>query len=700
MTRTLSILLLLVVGLTSGFGRAFAGESELLAVYDVSALLGTDTAVVEATIRAEFPVEERLIWLATLVQAREEQRVLRDDPESGRGLTGLELARWFEILTHAEATPLSRLRPAGRGLCVSGPRALHEQVVRRIDALRTALWTRHRFEILLISATPAQLAELVPAGSRCRVGNSGQSGLRLSAEAATAFLQRLAANREILERGRGAMNMGWGEEVRFGQVREISHAEAVESQLAFGRTFGLPRPGKIEDGVRIHARVESAAGQSVRLRADLETALLVGLERFQVPGGAVEVPSLLSRSAVLDEALEPGALIGLLGLHDAFALTGAVRGERVRGCETQLAVLFRYLGRQQLPASPPASELFAGEAEAAERVSFEPMPDAPCVDEVYDATDIAPAGAKDFAIRDGAAATTASGKEGNDPKPLVGMIRACVAPLYWNTTGMGTVDEIRPGLLTVHAPVCVQLALKALLKDLRAMESTMIQIRVQVIGGRVHDGAPRLGHLLPALVADKSAEPMDFVKRVQAAFQDDADVRLITAPTLTTFQGQQAVIMIANQVAYLQDHELLDNAPGVVLNPVIGTVQEGILLQVRAHVMRGGEYLRVSGRVEIATIEKPIQRETFHVPSGSRRDGTEVNLELPTVRRLVHSFTEVVPRGENLLVALPGFVENLFGRDPGRGVREEVYLVLRPSGADQGKPPVTDNAGSSAQQPK
>lgn len=129
-------------------------------------------------------------------------------------------------------------------------------------------------------------------------------------------------------------------------------------------------------------------------------------------------------------------------------------------------------------------------------------------------------------------------------------------------------------------------------------------------------------------------------ERLLARCRTDADARLLHAPRLTAFDGQLANVVTANQVAYVAGLEL-EAAPGtLVADPVVGTLQEGTALAVRARRLGDG-WVGLELDLQVATLLRPI-------PELRTRFGT---LQVPQVVAQALSGHVRVPDGGWVLVA-------------------------------------------------
>ncbi len=687
--RVLHAVILAAAAGILALASAGAREPEYRLVHDASALVGLPAASVAAAIRAEAPSGARTTWLAAFEQAAREAHAAVPPadrrPEADRW-TAPQVARWLELNSRDLATPTSRVRAAVRGVCVVGPAPLHRRVHELIDAVTAIAWSCHRFELSVLAVAPAFLQRL-QSQAFTRIGNGAIPGFRLKKAEAEAFLAALSAREGYLDRGQGVLSLAWGEGAALSLVRETTHAADLEQHFAFGRGFGVPRPGVAEDGLRLQASVDEPLGDSVRFHLKIRSALLLGLQPLRTSMGTLEVPTLTSMSYDLEERMQPGEAIAALGVIDPLAGENP-RGRAPSGTAMQMLLLVRYVGKQSPTRSPRGEDLVRQlESEPGRRVEA-PVEGAPTRTELFDVRDVIVVDATDFrsTLRGGGnGAPDSAGKE-ESPGRLAGLnaaterlaelVRENVLPTFWTSQPGAGLAPAADGALAVIAPEGVQVAVRRFLDDLRTCENTLVTTHVHLFGGRAKPDAPRVTHVLPALAQNREMTAQELTRLIERAFPD-VELRVLQAPRLTTFQGQGASILVADQIAYLKDHQIQNGPTGVVLDPLVETMQTGMLLQLRAVSHPGGEWIRLEGTLEVAGVAEPMHPHPFGVPADAGRRETSISLEMPTSRRIVHTFTEVISRGHGMFLAVPGWIPLSDGGRQVEGQREELYLLVR-----------------------
>ncbi len=107
---------------------------------------------------------------------------------------------------------------------------------------------------------------------------------------------------------------------------------------------------------------------------------------------------------------------------------------------------------------------------------------------------------------------------------------------------------------------------------------------------------------------------------------ETSDGTTVLAPRITAFAGRRANVQVLRQTAYVRDFDVAKKDGTAVADPVIGILQDGIALEVRAHPAERGTLL--SWVVQAARVREPMAKETFTDLQGNR-----CTIQLPTVDR-------------------------------------------------------------------
>lgn len=131
---------------------------------------------------------------------------------------------------------------------------------------------------------------------------------------------------------------------------------------------------------------------------------------------------------------------------------------------------------------------------------------------------------------------------------------------------------------------------------------------------------------------------LEAVKKKQKA-------RMVSSPRVTVFNGQRAHLLSINQRAYIQDVEVNQTGVIPVLNPVIGILNTGSILDVRPTVSYDRKYVMLEVRPTLAS--QTGTRSSIVTLAGGN---TSIPIELPTivVQKIRTSVT--VPDGGTVLI--------------------------------------------------
>lgn len=131
---------------------------------------------------------------------------------------------------------------------------------------------------------------------------------------------------------------------------------------------------------------------------------------------------------------------------------------------------------------------------------------------------------------------------------------------------------------------------------------------------------------------------LEAVKKKQRA-------RLVSAPRVTVFNGQRAHLLSINQRAYIQDVEVNQTGVIPVLNPVIGILNTGSILDVRPTVSHDRRYVSLEVRPTLA--QQSGTRNSIVTLAGAN---TSIPIELPTIVVQKIRTTVTVPDGGTVLI--------------------------------------------------
>ncbi|MCA8974278.1 MAG: hypothetical protein KDC98_06125 [Planctomycetes bacterium] len=158
--------------------------------------------------------------------------------------------------------------------------------------------------------------------------------------------------------------------------------------------------------------------------------------------------------------------------------------------------------------------------------------------------------------------------------------------------------------------------------------------------------------------ADGTAEDTVHVTKVLApgdgttaflkALRENRDVTFLVSPALTLQPLTVGHASLLNQTSYVRDFDLQVTNNAIIADPIIDTIQDGIVLEAAVTTLEHG-LLGVSLEARVAELKRPI--ETQEVGLGA---GQKVTLQLPHLHSTqIESAVEMVPGNTVVLVPPP-----------------------------------------------
>ncbi|MCZ6691141.1 MAG: hypothetical protein O7H41_16255 [Planctomycetota bacterium] len=130
------------------------------------------------------------------------------------------------------------------------------------------------------------------------------------------------------------------------------------------------------------------------------------------------------------------------------------------------------------------------------------------------------------------------------------------------------------------------------------------------------------------------------VKKTQKA-------RLVNNPRITVFNTQRSHILVINQEAYIADTEINQTGITPVLNPVIGILNSGSILEARPTVSHDRKYVTLEVKPTLAVdLTTPLNVANLNLSLSF----TQIPIELPVLRVQKIRTTVTVPDGGTVIV--------------------------------------------------
>ncbi|MBI2922527.1 MAG: hypothetical protein HYY18_15860 [Planctomycetes bacterium] len=149
------------------------------------------------------------------------------------------------------------------------------------------------------------------------------------------------------------------------------------------------------------------------------------------------------------------------------------------------------------------------------------------------------------------------------------------------------------------------------------------------------------------------------LEAILRATRKDERARILTAPKLTVYNTQRANIFVASQIAYIRDYDIEIAQDAAIADPIVGTFQDGIALDVRPTISADRKYITLEMRPTVANTVQDITNSFIDfIADPERRVITQpLRIETPILRIQRVKSTVTVPDGGTLLV---GGLTNVF----------------------------------------
>jgi len=148
------------------------------------------------------------------------------------------------------------------------------------------------------------------------------------------------------------------------------------------------------------------------------------------------------------------------------------------------------------------------------------------------------------------------------------------------------------------------------------------------------------------------------ISAILRATEKKLDARRMVAPTVTVYNTQRANISVVNQISFLQDFDVEVAQTSFIADPVIGVIQDGLVLDVRPVVSNDRQFVTLTVNANVTDLQLPI--ETFETDLGQSVGAgprltfasrpRRVTIQLPEIDLTSTQSTARVPDGGSLLL--------------------------------------------------
>ena len=115
-----------------------------------------------------------------------------------------------------------------------------------------------------------------------------------------------------------------------------------------------------------------------------------------------------------------------------------------------------------------------------------------------------------------------------------------------------------------------------------------------------------------------------FEQRRQELAAKDA-FSVLTAPKVTTFHGQKAMISVANQTSYIKDFTSQVIEDTLIVDPVIDVISDGFTMELLGLRDPVRKHITIESRVKLSSLKRPIESFT------TKLHGHDVTFQIPRV---------------------------------------------------------------------
>jgi Flp pilus assembly secretin CpaC len=141
------------------------------------------------------------------------------------------------------------------------------------------------------------------------------------------------------------------------------------------------------------------------------------------------------------------------------------------------------------------------------------------------------------------------------------------------------------------------------------------------------------------------------------AVEKSERIQNITSPRITVYNTQRANVQVLNEVSYVQDYEVEIAQASNIANPVVQTIRDGIVLDVRPVVAQNRKFVTLELRPTVAVLSRPIPTFTTSLASGPIGASAPVTIQVPELRVSRVRTTVTMPDQGTLLLGGLKFYE-------------------------------------------
>jgi type II secretory pathway component GspD/PulD (secretin) len=135
------------------------------------------------------------------------------------------------------------------------------------------------------------------------------------------------------------------------------------------------------------------------------------------------------------------------------------------------------------------------------------------------------------------------------------------------------------------------------------------------------------------------------LEMILRAVQKAERIELVTAPHVLVANTARSNLTVTNQLAYVQDFNIEIAQGASIADPIIQTIQDGVVLDVRPTVSADRRFVTVEMRPTVAELKRPMKEITTTLASAS-----SVTIQLPELEISRLRTTVPIPDGGTILL--------------------------------------------------
>lgn len=222
------------------------------------------------------------------------------------------------------------------------------------------------------------------------------------------------------------------------------------------------------------------------------------------------------------------------------------------------------------------------------------------------------------------------------------------------------VSIVRSRALEIKGPKESGEAARALVESMRDAKNGVVEVEIRFVVLSDDDEKSRTDTQVSIASADE-------IKKLLL----DLELRkaeAMSAPRITAYLGQRAVVAMTKQTAYIKDYDLKTAADTVIADPIIDVIEDGLKINVSVIRLPGDEGIAVDAAISMSALKLPMETFETTVVEGAPK----VELQLPEVSYKTWKSDDIVIDPKSA-----GFVVKAFQYLDAKKTRKEAFIVCK-----------------------